>query len=71
MPCMYKPHLILEFTKCSEVNQHTNEWRLVGVANSNQQGTNERIKEKLEKIKKFAREAAKITSQQMLSLIHI
>ena len=35
------------------------------MANSNQQGTNERIKEKVEKIKQFARETAKTTSQQM------
>ena len=50
--------------KCSE-DKH--EWKLVGVANNRQLGTNDRIMEKVEKIKRFASEATKITASQQMS----
>ena len=50
--------------KCSE---DKNEWKLVGVANNRQLGTNDRIMEKVGKIKQFVREAAKITASQQMS----
>ena len=37
----------------------TNKWKLVDVANNSQRGSNERVKEKIEKIKWFARKAAR------------
>ena len=39
----------------------------MGVANSSQLGSEERVREKLEKIKLFAREAAKGTAHQLVS----
>ena len=50
--------------KCSE---DKNEWKLVGVANNRQLGTNDRIMEKVEKMKLLAREATKITASQQMS----
>ena len=43
------------------------EWKLIGVANSSQLGSMERVKEKIDKIKQFAREAAKGTAPQIVS----
>ena len=55
----------MEFLFTSEFVSHsgggscTNEWKLVDVANNSQRGSDERIKKKMEKIKQFAREAAR------------
>ena len=55
----------MEFLFTSEFVSHsgggscTNEWKLVNVANNSQRGSDERVKEKMEKIKQFAREAAR------------
>ena len=54
------------FLECSE-DDH--KWNLVGVANNGEQGTTDRIRKKIEKIKHLARKAAKLTaaSQQVSS----
>ena len=59
--------LFVEFAKCCKDNEHTNKWKLVGVANSSQLGTHDRIRGKVEKIKQLAREAARITESQEVS----
>ena len=41
----------------SEFSKSTVSWQLVSVAGNDQLGTNERIQEKIDKIKRFAREA--------------
>ena len=49
----------LEFVSHSGGGSCTNEWKLVDVANNSQRGSDKRVKEKMEKIKQFAREAAR------------
>ena len=52
----------MEFLFTSEFVSHSgsgNEWKLVDVANNSQRGSNERVKGKMEKIKRFVREAAR------------
>ena len=52
----------MEFLFTSEFISHSgsgNEWKLVDVANNSQRGNDERVKEKMEKIKHFARVAAR------------
>ena len=52
----------MEFLFTSEFVSHSgsgNEWKLVDVANNSQRGSDERVKEKMEKIKQFARVAAR------------
>ena len=56
-------YLFSESTKNAE--EYT-EWKLVDVANSSQLGSKERVKEKIDKIKQFAREAAKSTALQIV-----
>ena len=47
-----------EFVKDSENSTHAAEWKLVGVADNDQRGSSDRVKQKIETIKRFAREAA-------------
>ena len=56
-------YLFLESTNSTE---GYTEWKLVDVANRRQLGSKERVKAKIDKIKQFAREAAKGTAPQML-----
>ena len=52
----------MEFLFTSEFISHSgsgNGWKLVDVANKSQKGSDERVKKKMEKIKQFAREAAR------------
>ena len=52
----------MEFLFTSEFVSHSgsgNGWKLVDVANNSQKGSDERVKKKMEKIKRFAREAAR------------
>ena len=52
----------MEFLFTSEFVSHSgsgNEWKLVDVANNSQRGSNERVKGKMEKVKRFVREAAR------------
>ena len=43
------------------------EWKLVGVANSSQLGSDERVREKEEKMKQFSREATKDIASHLVS----
>lgn len=38
---------------------HAKKWKLVGVADNSQRGSSDRVREKMERIKHFAREAVK------------
>ena len=52
--------LCFSWCTCSEYSEST--WHLMGVAKTDQLGTSERIQEKIEKIKQFAREAPAVSS---------
>ena len=43
------------------------EWQLVGVANSSQPGSDERVRGRIEKMKQFFREASKDTASHLVS----
>ena len=59
--------MFIESVKCSEEGPCVEEWKLVDVAKVDQLGSNDRVKGKIEKIKQFAREAAKGTPRQVSS----
>ena len=59
---------ISEFVTHSGSGSCTNEWKLVDVANNSQRGSNERVKEKIEKIKRLAREAARRDAKAKLEV---
>lgn len=49
--------------KCRANTEYSdNSWKLMSVANHNELGSKERVLEKIEKIKKYAREARQISS---------
>ena len=48
-----------EFVSHSALDGCTNKWKLVGVVNNSQRRSDERVRRKTEKIKQFAREAAR------------
>ena len=56
--------MFLESTKSAE---GYTEWKLVGVANNSQLGSKERVKGKINRIKQFAREAAKGITPHLMS----
>ena len=58
----------LEFKRYSNGDSCINEWNLVDVANNSQRGSDERVREKIEKIKQFAREAAKGLGPELVFL---
>ena len=53
-------HIVISYYFYSEYSEST--WHLVGVAKTDQLGSNERIQEKIEKIKQFARAAPEASS---------
>ena len=56
---MHRIPFISEFVSHSGGGSCTNEWKLVDVANNSQRGSDERVQGKMEKIKQFARVAAR------------
>ena len=50
------------FSWCTRSEYSESTWHLMGVAKTDQLGTSERIQEKIEKIKQFAREAPAVSS---------
>ena len=60
---MYTCIVVISYYFYSEYSEST--WHLVGVAKADQLGSNERIQEKIEKIKQFARAVPAVSSGEL------